>query len=47
MAGLRGGRMPKFVKQYADLRSALSEAVGQFATEVREGSFPAEGHSYS
>jgi 3-methyl-2-oxobutanoate hydroxymethyltransferase len=47
MAGLRGGRMPKFVKQYADLRSVLSEAVGQFATEVREGSFPTVDQSYS
>ena len=47
MAGLRGGRMPKFVKQYADLRSVLSEAVGQFATEVREGSFPSPDQSYS
>ena len=47
MAGLRGGRMPKFVKQYADLRSVLSEAVGQFADEVREGSFPTTEQSYS
>jgi 3-methyl-2-oxobutanoate hydroxymethyltransferase len=39
--------MPKFVKQYADLRSVLSEAVGQFATEVREGSFPTADQSYS
>jgi 3-methyl-2-oxobutanoate hydroxymethyltransferase len=47
MAGLRGGRMPKFVKQYADLRGALGDAVSQFATEVREGSFPGEEHSYN
>jgi 3-methyl-2-oxobutanoate hydroxymethyltransferase len=47
MAGLRGGRMPKFVKQYADLRSVLTDAVGRYATEVREGTFPSEGHSYS
>jgi 3-methyl-2-oxobutanoate hydroxymethyltransferase len=47
MAGLRGGRLPKFVKQYADLRAVLGDAVSQFATEVREGSFPGEEHSYS
>ncbi|HSL37241.1 MAG TPA: 3-methyl-2-oxobutanoate hydroxymethyltransferase, partial [Arthrobacter sp.] len=27
MAGLRGGRMAKFVKQYADLRTSLSDAA--------------------
>jgi 3-methyl-2-oxobutanoate hydroxymethyltransferase len=46
MAGLRGGRLPRFVKQYADLRSVLSGAVEQFATEVREGVFPNHEQSF-
>jgi 3-methyl-2-oxobutanoate hydroxymethyltransferase len=46
MAGLRGGRMPKFVKQYADLRSVLAGAVEQFAGEVRDGTYPDEDHTY-
>ncbi|WP_045743505.1 3-methyl-2-oxobutanoate hydroxymethyltransferase [Actinoplanes rectilineatus] len=46
MAGLRTGRMPRFVKQYADLNSALAEATRQFAAEVRGGEFPAAEHTF-
>ena len=46
MAGLTAGPRPRFVKQYADLRSALSEAVTTWAAEVRDGSYPAEEHAY-
>lgn len=37
---------PKFVKRYADLRGVISEAVGRYAQEVRDGSFPAAEHCY-
>jgi len=47
MAGLRGGKLPKFVKQYADLRSVLAGAAAAFAEEVRAGAYPDEPHSYS
>ena len=46
MAGLRTGRMPRFVKQYADLHGILSEATKQFAAEVRGGEFPAAEHTF-
>lgn len=46
MAGLRTGRMPRFVKQYADLAGALTDATHRFATEVRAGTFPAEEHTF-
>ena len=46
MAGLRGGKMAKFVKQYADLRGILSEAAHSYADEVRSGSFPGPEHSF-
>jgi 3-methyl-2-oxobutanoate hydroxymethyltransferase len=46
MAGLRGGKMPKFVKQYADLRGVLTGAVEQFAAEVRDGTYPDDAHTY-
>jgi 3-methyl-2-oxobutanoate hydroxymethyltransferase len=46
MAGLRGGRMPRFVKQYADLRTALRNAATAYALDVRDGGFPAAEHSY-
>lgn len=46
MAGMRSGRMPRFVKAYGDLRGALSEATRAFAEDVVAGSFPAEEHTY-
>ncbi|GAA4974511.1 3-methyl-2-oxobutanoate hydroxymethyltransferase [Kineococcus glutinatus] len=46
MAGLRGGRAPRFVKRYADLRGTLTEAARTYAAEVREGTFPAPEQSF-
>jgi 3-methyl-2-oxobutanoate hydroxymethyltransferase len=46
MAGLRTGRMPRFVKQYADLAGALGDATRRFADEVRHGEFPAAEHTF-
>jgi 3-methyl-2-oxobutanoate hydroxymethyltransferase len=46
MAGLRGGKMAKFVKQYADLRTTLSEAAKAYADDVRSGQFPGPEHSF-
>ena len=46
MAGLRGGRSPRFVKKYADLRGILSEAARTYAAEVASGVFPAAEHSF-
>lgn len=46
MAGLRGGRAPRFVKKYADLRGELTRAAQAYATDVREGTFPAAEHSF-
>jgi 3-methyl-2-oxobutanoate hydroxymethyltransferase len=45
-AGFSTGRIPKFVKQYADLRGALASAVTQFRTEVADRSYPGPEHSY-
>jgi 3-methyl-2-oxobutanoate hydroxymethyltransferase len=46
MAGMRSGPMPRFVKQYADLRSVLTDAATAFQDEVSTGVFPAEQHSF-
>ncbi|MHA7239001.1 3-methyl-2-oxobutanoate hydroxymethyltransferase [Arthrobacter sp. TMS1-12-1] len=46
MAGLRGGRQAKFVKQYADVRSVLTNAARAYADEVRSGAFPGPEHSF-
>jgi len=39
-------RVPRFVKRYADLGPTISDAVGRYAAEVRERSFPAEETIY-
>ena len=46
MAGLRSGRLPKFVKTYADLRGALREAASAFGREVVDGTYPGPEHEY-
>jgi len=46
MAGFTGGRVPKFVKKYADLRAELLRAAKEYADDVRGGSFPAPEHSF-
>lgn len=37
---------PRFVKQYADLRHAMTEAIQTFADEVRSGAYPTDAESY-
>ncbi|HKE51993.1 MAG TPA: 3-methyl-2-oxobutanoate hydroxymethyltransferase [Actinomycetes bacterium] len=46
MAGLTPQPGPKFVKRYADMRTVLTEAAQAFATEVADGSYPTDEHSY-
>jgi 3-methyl-2-oxobutanoate hydroxymethyltransferase len=45
-AGFTKGRIPKFVKQYADLRGTLTEAVLAYRGDVEQGSYPGPEHSY-
>lgn len=44
--GMRTGRMPRFVKQYADLRSVLLDGARAYAAEVKDGSFPGPEHTF-
>lgn len=46
MAGLRGGKAPRFVKKYADLRGALAAAATAYAADVASGVFPAPENSF-
>ena len=45
-AGFTGGRIPKFVKKYANLAEVLTEAAKTFKEEVEEGIYPAPEHEY-
>jgi 3-methyl-2-oxobutanoate hydroxymethyltransferase len=46
MAGFTGGRVPRFVKKYADLRAELLRAAREYADDVRGGTFPGPEHSF-
>jgi 3-methyl-2-oxobutanoate hydroxymethyltransferase len=47
LLGIYDGHAPRFAKRYADLRSEMVEAVGQYASEVRHREFPGPEHTYS
>ncbi|MEN1996073.1 MULTISPECIES: 3-methyl-2-oxobutanoate hydroxymethyltransferase [Stenotrophomonas] len=46
MAGLRTGKLPRFVKQYADMHGLLQKAAREFAAEVGAGTFPGPEHTF-
>ncbi|MEV8290712.1 3-methyl-2-oxobutanoate hydroxymethyltransferase [Streptomyces niveus] len=46
MVGLTGGKVPRFTKQYANLRQTLGDAAKAFADEVAGGTFPQEEHTF-
>ncbi|MGQ0777547.1 MAG: 3-methyl-2-oxobutanoate hydroxymethyltransferase [Pseudonocardiales bacterium] len=48
MAAFRapGGRLPKFVKTYAELGDGLRNAASHFAREVHSGAYPGPEHTY-
>ena len=45
-AGLTTGRIPKFVKQYANLAGVLSDAASAWRADVSSGAYPTEEYSY-
>ena len=44
--GLHDGKLPKFVRQYADLKGQAVEALQQFFKEIQAGTFPSEDETY-
>ncbi|MEM9187169.1 MAG: 3-methyl-2-oxobutanoate hydroxymethyltransferase [Planctomycetota bacterium] len=44
--GMTSGYVPKFVKAYADVKSAVATAVEAFRDEVRDGKFPTAEQGY-
>lgn len=44
--GLYEGRVPRFVRQYADVRSVLLKAFADYVNDVRAGAFPTLEESY-
>jgi 3-methyl-2-oxobutanoate hydroxymethyltransferase len=46
LLGMSRGRVPRFVKRYAELGDDIVRATRAFADEVRSGAFPGPEHSY-
>jgi 3-methyl-2-oxobutanoate hydroxymethyltransferase len=47
MAGLTTGRLPRFVRKYADLHADLLAAAGRYVADVATGRYPDPAHSYA
>lgn len=47
MVGMTIDRVPKFVKEYADLRGAIADAAARYAAEVRSRAFPGPTHVFT
>jgi 3-methyl-2-oxobutanoate hydroxymethyltransferase len=45
-AGFTSGRIPKFVKRYANLSGILTDAVAAYRADVESGSYPGPEHEY-
>lgn len=46
LVGLSEPPHPRFVKQYANVRGVISDAVTAWAADIRTGAYPAEEHTY-
>lgn len=44
--GFFNGNKPKHAKQYANLSEVIKKALGEYAAEVRSGTFPDDEHSF-
>jgi 3-methyl-2-oxobutanoate hydroxymethyltransferase len=47
LLGLYAGHSPRFAKRYAELGTAVEDAVRRYAEEVRTGTFPGPDHTYA
>lgn len=46
MLGMTKGFNPRFLRRYADLNSVMTDAIGQYITDVKDSTFPNEKESY-
>ncbi len=46
MLGMNQGFRPKFLRQYADLHSVMTEAISLYVHDVKTGDFPNENEQY-
>lgn len=46
MLGMNRGFSPKFLRRYADLHTVMTDAIGQYVTDVKDGDFPNANEQY-
>jgi 3-methyl-2-oxobutanoate hydroxymethyltransferase len=46
MLGMNNGFKPKFLRKYADLYNVMTDAIGNYITDVKSGDFPNENEQY-
>ncbi|MBR1485376.1 MAG: 3-methyl-2-oxobutanoate hydroxymethyltransferase [Prevotella sp.] len=46
MLGMTQGFSPRFLRRYADLATVMTDAIGHYVSDVKDGSFPNEQESY-
>src|SRR5438309_188341 len=46
LIGMAFGKLPRFVREYANLRETITDAVTRWAEDVRDGTYPSEAESY-
>src|SRR5881398_3380538 len=46
LVGMAFGKLPRFVREYANLRETITDAVTRWAEDVRNGTYPSEQESY-
>lgn len=46
LIGMSFGRLPRFVRKYADIRQVMTDAIQNWMTDVKNGSYPDENESY-
>ncbi len=47
MLGLTTGHTPKFVKRFAEVGDLMRKGISDYISETKEGTFPAEEHTYA
>ena len=46
LVGMTFGRQPRFVRQYANIRDVITDAIKNWSADVKSGAYPSDSESY-
>jgi 3-methyl-2-oxobutanoate hydroxymethyltransferase len=46
LVGMTFGRQPRFVRQYANVRQVMTDAIHAWTADVKSGAYPSDDESY-